>query len=157
IPLSLLTFALLSLPLAGQTLGEITGRVSDPSGAGVPGASITLTNVATEAVRNTVTTSSGDYTFPSVPPGVYNVKTENPGFRTATSNKIEVQVQQTVRLDVTLQVGQVSETVEVAADAVLLQSENSSVGTVIENKAVVELPLNGRNYLGLVALSANVN
>ena len=70
---------------------------------------------------------------------------------------LEVQVQQTVRLDLTLQVGQVSDSVEISAQAVLLQSENATAGTVIENKAVTELPLNGRSYLSLVALAANAN
>ena len=149
--------ALSSFPALSQTLGEITGRVTDSSAAAIPGAAITLTSVATSAVRNTVSTDSGDYTFPSVPPGFYNVKVEHQGFKTGTSNNIEVQVQQTVRLDFTLQVGQISESVEVSAQADLLQAENASVGTVIENKGVTELPLNGRNYLGLVTLSANVN
>jgi len=148
---------LLGLPLLGQTLGEITGRVNDPSGAGVPGSALTLANVATNAIRTTITTDSGDYTFPSVPPGIYNLKAEHPGFKTAASNGVEVQVQQTVRLDFAFQIGQVSESVEVVASTDLLQAENSSVGTVIENKGVVELPLNGREYLNLVALSANVN
>src|ERR1700693_4351467 len=107
--------ALCATPVFAQTLGEITGRVSDASGAGVPGATITLTSVATNGVRTTDTTSSGDYTFPSVAPGFYNVKTEHPGFKSATSNNVEVQVQQTVRLDIGLQVGQVSESVEVSA------------------------------------------
>ncbi len=143
--------------LSAQTLGEITGRVSDSSGAGVPGATLTLTNVNTNAVRNTATTGTGDYTFPSVAPGFYNLKTEHPGFKSAAGNNVEVQVQQTVRLDVALQVGQISESVEVSAQAALLQAENASVGTVIENKGVTELPLNGRSYLGLVALAANAN
>ncbi|HEY2013742.1 MAG TPA: TonB-dependent receptor [Bryobacteraceae bacterium] len=150
-------FALFSLPAFTQTLGEITGRVTDASSAAVPGAVITLTSVATNSVRSTVSTNDGDYTFPAVAPGFYNVRTEHSGFKTAASNNVEVQVQQTVRLDISLQIGQVSESVEVTAAAELLQSENSSVGTVIENKGVVELPLNGRQYLNLVALSANVN
>jgi hypothetical protein len=141
----------------GQTLCEITGRVSDSSSAGVPAATITLTNISTNTVRVTTSTDSGDYALPSVPPGFYNVKTAHTGFKTATSSNIEVQVQQTVRLDIVLQVGQVSESVEVSTQADLLQAENASVGTVIENKGVTELPLNGRNYLGLVALAANVN
>jgi hypothetical protein len=149
--------ALCAIPAFGQTFGEITGRVADASGAGVPGATITLTSVATNGVRTTDTTAAGDYTFPSVAPGFYNVKTEHMGFKAGTSNNVEVQVQQTVRLDVSLVVGQVSESVEVSAQADLLQAENASVGTVIENQAVVELPLNGRNYLSLVALAANVN
>ena len=143
--------------LHAQTLGEVTGRISDSSTAAVPGASITLTNVATNAARTAVSTDSGDYTFPSVPPGFYNLKTEHAGFKSVVSTNVEVQVQQTVRLDITLQVGQISESVEVSATADLLQAENSSLGTVIENKGVNELPLNGRNYLSLVALSANVD
>ena len=158
-----LTFAICSFialwtaPLFSQTLGEITGHVADQTGAGVPAASIALTNINTGAVRTTVSTSSGDYAFPSVPPGFYNLKTEHPGFKTAGSNNIEVQVQQTVRIDITLQVGQVSESVEVSGQADLLQSENLAVGTVIENKDVTELPLNGRSYLNLVALASNVD
>jgi carboxypeptidase family protein len=154
-------FVMLLFPLAPslicQTLGEITGRVSDQSGAGVANTTLTLTNTATNAVRSTVSTESGDYTFPSVPPGFYNLRTEHPGFKTAASNGVEVQVQQTVRLDFTLQIGQVSESIEVAASADLVQAENASVGTVIENKGIIELPLNGREYLNLVALSSNVN
>jgi hypothetical protein len=159
-PLRLALVALVALcatPAFSQTFGEITGRVSDASGAGVPNATITLTNVATNGVRTTDTTGAGDYTFPAVAPGFYNLKTEHMGFKTGASNNIEVQVQQTVRLDVSLVVGQVSESVEVSASADLLQAENASVGTVIENQQVVELPLNGRNYLGLVAAAANVN
>jgi Carboxypeptidase regulatory-like domain/TonB dependent receptor len=143
--------------LFAQTFGEVTGRVTDPSGAVIPGASITLTNVNTSGVRNVITTEPGTYTFPSIPPGVYRLRTELPGFKTAVSEPFEVQVQQVVRLDVVLQLGQVSDTVEVAATAELLQSETASVGTVIENKIITELPLNGRQYLGLVALSPNVN
>jgi hypothetical protein len=149
--------ALSYIPAFGQTLGEITGRVTDSSAAAVPDTKITLTNIATNGVRTTISTDAGDYTFPSVPPGFYNVKVEHQGFKTYSSNKVEVQVQQTVRLDFTLQIGQISESVEVSAQASLLQAENASVGTVIENKSVAELPLNGRNYLALVSLSANVN
>ena len=67
------------LPVLGQTFGEITGRVNDPSGAGVPNAALTLTNTATNAVRQTESTGDGDYSFPSLPPGTYNVKAEHPG------------------------------------------------------------------------------
>jgi Carboxypeptidase regulatory-like domain/TonB dependent receptor len=157
----LTVFALLALSatsvLYGQTQGEITGRISDPSGAGVPSANITLTSIATNAIRTTITTDAGDYTFPSVAPGLYRVKAEHQGFKSITSNNVEVQVQQTVRLDLSLQVGQVSESIEISAQAALLQAENASVGTVIENQGVTELPLNGREYLNLVALAANVN
>jgi hypothetical protein len=152
-----LLLAAFAATLSAQTQGEITGRVADPSGAGVPGATLTLTNPSTNAVRTTTTTGTGDYTFPAVAPGFYNLKTEHTGFKAAASNNVEVQVQQTVRLDVSLQVGQMTESVEVSSQADLLQAENASVGTVIENKGVTELPLNGRSYLGLVALAANAN
>ena len=82
---------------------------------------------------------------------------EHPGFKAAISNNVEVQVQQTVRLDFTMQVGQVNESVEVEGLADQLQAENATVGTVIENKGITELPLNGRDYLNLVALSPNTN
>src|SRR5438094_971815 len=141
--------------LYAQTFGEVTGRVTDPSGAVIPGASVTLTNVNTNAVRNVVSTEAGAYTLPSIPPGAYRLRTELPGFKVAASEPFEVQVQQVVRLDVTLQVGQVSETVEVAATADLLQAETATVGAVVENKIITELPLNGRQYMGLVALAPN--
>src|SRR5207249_2398498 len=83
------------------------------------------------------------------------VKVEKPGFKTAESSNVQIQVQQSVRLDLALQVGQVSESVVVEATAVQLQVDNTTVGTVIENKRIVELPLNGRNYLQLVALTPN--
>jgi hypothetical protein len=141
----------------GQTLGEITGRVSDASGAAVAGATVSVTNNSTNAVRSTVTTEAGDYSLPSLPPGNYTAKVERQGFKAETTRNIDVQVQQTVRLDFTLQVGQVSESIEVVAEAVQLQSENSTVGTVIGNKEILELPLNGRQYLNLVALAPNTN
>jgi len=145
------------LPLLGQTFGEITGRISDPSGAGVPNSVLTLTSTATNAVRQTDSGNDGFYSFPSVPPGIYNIKSEHPGFKTSTTNNIEVQVQQTVRLDFTLQVGEVSQSVEVSAAASLLQAENATLGSVVSNASIVELPLNGREYLNLVALNSNVN
>jgi hypothetical protein len=153
----LLLLALSAVSVFGQTFGEITGRLSDQSGAAVPGATMTLINTATNANRTTITTSEGLYTFPSVPPGVYNVKAEHQGFKVLTSNNVEVQVQQTVRLDLTLEVGQITQSVEVAATSALLQAENATVGTVIANQSIVELPLNGREYLNLVAISSNVN
>jgi hypothetical protein len=143
--------------LYAQTFGEVTGRVTDPSGAVMAAASVTLTNVNTNGVRKAVSTDAGVYTFPSVPPGSYRVKAEVSGFKTWTSQPFQLQVQQTVRFDVVLQVGQRNETVEVAATASLLQAETGTLGAVIENKVVTELPLNGRNYLSLVALTPNAN
>src|SRR5437899_5925574 len=145
------------IPAMAQTFGEVTGRVTDPSGAVIPGAAVTLTNVNTNAVRNVVTTEAGAYTIPSVAPGFYRLRTELRGFKAAVSEPFEVQVQQVLRLDMVLQVGQISETIEVAATADLLQAETATVGAVVENKIITELPLNGREYLGLVAMSPNAN
>jgi hypothetical protein len=149
-------YAFYTMPGFGQTFGEITGHITDSSGAAAPDARVTTTSVATNASRQTVSSQTGDYSFPSLPPGVYNIKVERQGFKTAESENINVQVQQTVRLDFALQLGQVSESVVVEASAAQLQVENATVGTVIENKRIVELPLNGRNYLQLVALTPNV-
>ena len=142
--------------LLGQTLGDITGQVGDPSGAGMPNAAVTLTNTSTNTIRQASTNEQGLYSFPSVPPGTYTLKVEHPGFKTATSN-VEVEVQQSVRLDITLQVGEVSQSVEVSAAASLLQAENATLGAVVSNASIVELPLNGRNYVNLVGLNSNTN
>src|SRR4051794_7241969 len=149
-----LMFAAVRAP--AQTFGQITGQITDSSGAAVPDAAITLKNTSTDAVRRTVSTASGDYTFPSLPPGTYAVEAEKPGFKKSESTNVTVQVQQTVRLDLALSIGQVNESVIVQANAVALQAENATVGTVVENKRIVELPLNGRNFLQLVALAPNV-
>jgi hypothetical protein len=146
-----------SLPMFGQTFGDISGEVRDTSGAVVPGAAVTLTNVGTNATRNATSNEAGIYAFPSLPPGTYRLRVEKQGFKTSTTADVVVQVQQAVRLDIEMSVGQVSETVEVSATAALLTTENATVGTVIENKRIVELPLNGRNYLQLVSLAPNVS
>ena len=143
--------------LSAQTAGTISGHIDDSTGATIPEAEVTLKNVGTGTERKTVTTGSGDYTFTEVPVGVYTVSATHAGFKTASSTNVQVQIQQSVRLDFTLQVGAVTDSIEVEASGTLLQAENATLGTVVENKAVNELPLNGRNYLGLVALSSNVN
>src|SRR5690349_15045625 len=97
--------------LYAQTFGEITGRVTDPSGAVVAGASLTLTNVNTNAVRTVVSTDAGVYTFPFVAPGPYKLTTEVSGFKVWSSEPFEVQIQQVVRQDVVLQVGQTSQSI----------------------------------------------
>jgi hypothetical protein len=153
----LLLLASSSARLSAQTAGSVSGHISDPTGAVIPGASATLTNVGTSTSRSTLTTGSGDYTFTAVPPGSYKIEVKHQGFKTEASSTFVLQIQQALRQDFTLEVGQVTESVTIEASGALLQAENATIGTVIENKAVNELPLNGRNYLGLVALSSNVN
>jgi hypothetical protein len=144
------------VPAFSQTFGEITGEVKDATGALVPGVAVTVTNTATNAQRSTTSNEAGIYSFPSLAPGSYNVRAEKAGFKAYTA-KIDVSVQQTVRLDLDMAVGSVAETVEVSGAVQLLTTENATLGTVIENKRIVELPLNGRNYLQLVSLSPNTS
>lgn len=145
------------LPMSGQTFGDISGEVRDSSGAVIAGAQVTITNTSTGAVRGVRTNENGLYAFPSLAPGSYNVRAEKSGFKTANATNFQLQVQQSARLDMEMQVGQVSESIEVSAAAAVLSTENATVGTVIENKRIVELPLNGRNYLQLVSLAPNVS
>ncbi|MCU1330251.1 MAG: TonB-dependent receptor, partial [Bryobacterales bacterium] len=147
----------LSLPVSGQTFGDISGAARDTTGASIPAAQITLVNIDTNATRSVASNEDGLFSFPALPPGTYTLKAEKTGFKTVTHPGILLQVQQSARVDVEMPVGQVSESVEVTATAALLTTENATVGTVVENKRIVELPLNGRNYLQLVSLSPNVS
>ena len=110
----------------GQTFGEITGEVRDASGGTVAGAAVTLTNKTTGAARTVLTNQVGVYSFPSLPPGIYDLKVAMQGFQVVTRRDLELQVQQTARIDFTLQVGQVTETVEVSGGAPLLTTENAT-------------------------------
>src|SRR5687768_14511463 len=146
----------LCVPGYAQTLGTVTGEVKDQSNATIPGATVTAQNVATNAVRTQQSNEAGVYTFSAMPPGMYQVKAELQGFKTVQNN-VELHVEETLRVNFTLEVGTISETTEVSAAVTLISTENATVGTVIENRRIVELPLNGRNYLSLIALSPNVS
>ena len=141
-----------TLASAQTPSGEISGVVTDPSGAPMPGVTITLTNQGTNAVRELQTNESGLYVMPAIQPGIYTLKATLTGFRTLERRDITVQVGSASRIPLTLEVGQLTEVVEITGGAPLLQASNSAVGTVIENRAIVELPLNGRNYLQLASL-----
>ncbi len=148
---------LASSTLLAQTSGTILGHINDTTGAVVPGVTITLTNTGTNTSRTTLSTSDGDYTFPDVPPGVYSVEATHPGFKAETAANVQLQVQQSLTQNFTLQVGEVTQTVSVSAAAALLQTQNSSLGTVVSSQTLAEAPVNNRNYLNLAALSANAN
>jgi hypothetical protein len=149
--------SVLGLGLAyAQTQGEITGLVGDPSGAMLAGAEVTVKNVETGLTRQVQTNAAGVYRFPSLYPGVYEVSVAYSGFQTAVRGGIELQVQQVARIDFELSVGPVAESVQVTGGAPLLDTESATTGAVIENKRIVELPLNGRNFLQLVSLAPNV-
>src|SRR6266446_2733200 len=151
-----LTWLLLCAPSFAQTLGTITGEVKDSSGAVVPGATVTVVNKATNATRTTVSNEVGLFDFPALPPGTYTVKSELEGFKSGTRD-LELQVQQTARVNFVLEVATLAETTTVTGVSPIVETANATIGTVIENRRIVELPLNGRNYLQLVALSPNVS
>src|SRR5262249_11980272 len=98
-------FLLSALPVVAQTQAGISGVIHDPTGAIIPGVTVTITNPATNFVRSAISNEAGVYNFPVLQPGRYNIKVELPGFRTITQNDVELQVQQSARIDFTLQVG----------------------------------------------------
>src|SRR5438067_1856380 len=144
--------------MAGQAteLGTIVGTVTDPQTSAVPGAKVTVTNTGTGVVREVTTDNQGNFAARSLVPGTYSVEVTAPSFQKQVQSNIKLDVGASVTLDFRLTVGQVTEQVQVTAEAVLLQTEDSSVGTVIENAQVVELPLNGRNFNNLTRLTPGV-
>src|SRR5438093_6069346 len=143
--------------LQGQsTYGAITGSVTDPSGAAITDAKVTLTNLGTAETRTQPTSADGLYSFVNLIPGNYKIDVEKPGFKHITRTPIVVEVQQSAKIDVTLPVGQANETVEVTSETPLLQSETSSLGQVVEQRKANELPLNGRNIYTLAAIAPSV-
>lgn len=151
----LVLFTLSAAALLAQT-AQVTGRVADSSQALVAGASIDVTNVDTGIQRNTVSNSEGLYAMPLLPPGRYNISVHADGFRTEVRQGLVLAVDQTARLDFVLSPGSVTESISVTATAPLVDSSSATVGTVIENRRVSELPLNGRNALALVMLTPGV-
>src|SRR5437870_1309194 len=155
--ISLITPSLIAFSLAaaswvyGQT-ASITGTVTDPAGAVLPGVTITITEVQTNASRTFITDERGDYRVSLLPPGRYRVEAALAGFKTAVRENIVLSVDDRLRVDFTLQLGEVAEKLIVTTSTPLVQSETSSVGTVIDNQKVVELPLNGRQFESLAQL-----
>ena len=133
--------------------GTILGTVTDSSKASVPGALVRAINKSTGETRTFTTDSSGDFRFNAVPPGNYRVTASAPSFKTAELPTLIVDVNKEAQADFVLQVGSVSDTVQVTAAAPLLQTETAALGTAITNRTVLELPLNARNFFDLVALT----
>lgn len=149
-------FSTLSALLAQVDTGIIAGTVRDRQGASVATAKITFLDLATSETTSTQSDSSGNYASPPLRPGEYKLSVEAQGFKTETRPSIEVRVQDRVRIDFALNVGAVTESVEVNADAPIIQSESSSLGQVIVSTQITELPLNGRDYTQLATLSTGV-
>lgn len=137
---------------AQTSFGTIIGTVTDPSQAGIPDAAITVTNPDTGVARHATTDQYGNYTVGSLLPGVYTVKAEHAGFQVVEVSKLVLPVAQTVTVNLVMQVGTVTQTVQVTAEAPLLTTADATVGTVVNNTSVVTLPLNGRNFTELILL-----
>lgn len=147
----MLTFA---TGLAFSQTATLTGRVTDETDAVIPGAGITVINEATAASREVRTNESGYYTVPLLQPGAYQVLVEADGFATVNRTGIVLEVDQRAEVNFALEVGAVTEQIEVTANAIQLNTVDASRGQVIENQRIVDMPLNGRNYNQLALLSA---
>jgi hypothetical protein len=154
--LAFLILAVLSPVTAWGQVASLTGRVTDASGAVIPAAAVRARSLGTGITTSTETNAEGYYTLPSLAPGRYDVNITRTGFKQLRQSGLELIVQQVARLDVTLEVGGVAESVEVQATAALLDSESSTVGQVIGNRQVTELPLLGRNSYALAMLVPGV-
>jgi len=154
----LLLFAVLAPATAFAQFDAATmlGRITDPTGATVPGATVTLTNLATGIAAVAVTNESGAYQFLNVRVGTYRVQAELSGFATAVAPEVNVTVNARQRVDLSLQVGGIGETVEVTAGIQRLETESSDRGLVVAREQIVNLPLNGRSYADLALLSPGV-
>ncbi|HZO51113.1 MAG TPA: carboxypeptidase-like regulatory domain-containing protein, partial [Bryobacteraceae bacterium] len=146
-------FSLSAAVLLGQ-VSSIQGIVQDQSQGAIVGSQVVVTNIETGLRREKTTNETGLYTFPSLPVGRYKITASMQGFATSEVAELKLDVNQTARVDFQLKPGTVTESISVSAAAALLDSETATVGQVIDNKRIVELPLNGRNYLELARLSA---
>jgi hypothetical protein len=153
--LAILFSLLTSAAMWAQSTAQVSGTVRDQSGAVLPGVQVTVTQTATGLTRSVVTDEAGFYVVPELPIGPYKVEASLPGFRTFEQTGIVLQVASNPVLNIGLQVGQVAETVEVQADAALVETRATGLGQVIDNTRVLELPLNSRNTQQLIVLSGN--
>jgi outer membrane receptor protein involved in Fe transport len=142
--------------LFAQNAATVTGTVKDASGATVPKAQVTATNVGTSLSRSAVANDEGEYVLEFLPVGEYRVEVNMPGFKKFVRSGLVLEVNQTARVDVTLQVGAVTETLTVVEAAPLVNTENAALGRVTENKEITELPIVDRNVYGLLTLTAGV-
>jgi Carboxypeptidase regulatory-like domain/TonB dependent receptor len=141
---------------AQTSQGRVLGTVTDPSGAAVVNARVTIINTATNVGRNVVTNNEGDFIAPALDPGLYKVSAEAPGFKKAENSSVLLEVSRDARVDLHLQAGAVTETVNVTEEETLVDTADSSLNGVISNKAINELPLQGRDFQNLLPLHPGV-
>jgi len=149
--------AMLSSPLRAQSFyGSIVGTVTDTTGAIVPGATVTITNISTNEKHTAQSSAAGEFSFVSLVPAPYSVQVEKTSFKRFLRPQVVVQINQTVRVDAALTVGATSETVEVTTETPQLTTDSATQGAVIEGKTINEMPLNGRDTFNLIALAPGV-
>ena len=154
----LVLFMALALHSTGwaQASGSIVGTVTDTAGAAVPNATVTVLNTATGDSKTAKSSAAGDYQFLQLLPGMYKITTETAGFKQFVRSNIEVTVGNATRIDAAMQVGGVTETVEITTESPLLSTQSSSLNYEVGTKQIDALPLNGRNPLNLTALVPGV-
>src|SRR5947209_1019946 len=152
----ILALAALGVTAAFSQTAQMTGTITDQSGASVPNTTVTATNVATGVARSGVTNASGNYLITALLPGGYRVTTQASGFKQMSRENVTLEVDQVARIDFNLTVGETIETVEVRASAVLLNSESSTISALVENRQITELPLNGRDPIEFIALEPGI-
>ncbi|MGH9342527.1 MAG: carboxypeptidase-like regulatory domain-containing protein, partial [Terriglobia bacterium] len=150
--LGMAVFLLPAVFLAQTYFGGISGTITDSSGASIPSAAVTITNTQTAAVSHTTTSGYGYYAVHALIPGTYSVQVSMKGFESTVVGPVMVQVAQTVTVNAALKVGAVATSVTVAATTPLIDTTNATIGTVVNNKTVVDMPLNGRNFTQLLEL-----
>ncbi len=146
-----------AIPAAGQIFSaSVTGLVTDPNAAVIPGAEVTISNVGTQDTRSASTGAEGRYNFSSLLPGVYELRVESPGFKSFVRSEIRLQGSQDAEIDVQLELGEVTETVEVTAEAVMLDTQSANQTASLDRSEITEMPLSFRNPLALVHTNAGV-
>jgi len=148
----------MAAPIGGQSArSALPSKVTDPSGPAIGSANVTVENMATGLALSPQTGEGGSYTMRNLPPGTYRAKEVTQGFRSKVVNEIVVNLDQTVRIDVKLEIGDLARKVEVAASAPVIQTGSSSDGQIVDGKQILTMPLNGRqNLFGLLALAPGV-
>lgn len=141
-----------ALELSAQNLGTIVGLVTDPSGAPINGAEVTITDLDTSFSRTFLTNDTGNYVASAVPAGKYSVEMTSPGFKVWHQSEVILNLRDTIRVDARLELGATSETVEVHEDVIRLQTDNATVSQVVDSEQVEDLSVNGRNYLSLAQI-----
>src|SRR5581483_3148988 len=154
--IAILAFFALALQ-AQQYSGTITGTVTDPQGAAIPNAPVTAINTGTNATFNATTSAQGVYTFAQLPVGTYEIHVKQGNYKEFIARGVEVHTSSTTNVDPRMELGAVSESVTVETSDVQVQTENGTVGEVVEAQQVRELPLNGENFMNLVTLSPGVS